>query len=98
MQDPVNMLAPDPGVAISTLVAIGLLVAFPVYLLIRWLRAYERRSPPVTETPSQAATIAALEAEVASLRTELAELTTAQDFTMQLLDGRSSVKPDQPRA
>ena len=88
MQAPVNLLAPDPGLFWVSLVVLGLMVAIPLYLLVRFLRAYERRSRSAREAPSQAAVIEALEDEVAALRTNVAQLTDAQDFTTNLLRAR----------
>lgn len=85
MQDPVNLLAPDPNAMRITLVVFGLLVAVPIYLIVRFLRAYEQRSRPATDHASQATTIAELQNEVDTLRAEVARLTEAQEFTTKLL-------------
>ena len=36
MQDPVNLFAPDPGVAAITFVVLGLTVAVPIYFIVRF--------------------------------------------------------------
>lgn len=85
MQAPVNLLAPDPETIPTALVVLALLIAFPLYFIIRFLRAYERRSIPNRDAPSDGASIAVLADEVAALRTEVANLSSAQDFTTRLL-------------
>lgn len=88
MQDPVVVLAPDVGVVPITLVVFGFIFVVPIYFIVRFLRAYERRSRPAPSDQSQASTIATLQNEVDVLRAEVARLTDAQDFTTQLLHER----------
>ena len=88
MQDPVNMLAPSAGVIPVTLVVFGIIVAVPIYFIVRFLRAYERPSRADPSDQASAMKIAALQEELEVLRAEVVRLTDAQDFTTQLLHER----------
>jgi cell division protein FtsB len=88
MQDPVNLLTPDLRIISITLFVLGLMVAIPIYFIVKFLRAYERRSKQIPSDQPEAATIAALQNEVEVLRAEVEQLTEAQDFTTQLLHER----------
>lgn len=97
MRDPANLLAPPAGAVPFTLVVLGLIVAVPIYFIVRFLRAYERRAEGARDAQSQAATIAALEDEVVTLRADVERLTSAHDFTMQLLQARPLDESDAVR-
>jgi uncharacterized membrane protein YgaE (UPF0421/DUF939 family) len=90
MQDPVNLLETNVGLMTTTLFVFGVVVASLVYLLVRFLRAYERRSGRTSTKSSTADVVEDLEAEVAQLRTDITNLTHSQDFTTQLLAQRSA--------
>lgn len=66
-------------------------VAIPVYFIVRFIRAYEQRTAVTKGNNDSAATIAALEQEVESLRSEVAQLRDAHQFTKSLYE------PNQPR-
>jgi cell division protein FtsB len=67
-------------------------IAVPLYLIVRFMRAYERRTAITKGNNDSTATIASLEQEVESLRSEVAQLRDAQQFTKSLFE------PNRPRA
>lgn len=90
MQDPVSLLEPSAGLMAYTLLIVGVVVAIPVYFLVRFLRAHARRSARMSAAHPTLSNVDALEAEVAQLRTDVTNLELGQEFTTQLLTERSA--------
>lgn len=64
------------------------------YLLVRFLRAYERRSIAPSDTSSFEERIRLLEEANLRLESEIAQIAEAQQFTTELLSERSSASPE----
>lgn len=89
MQEPKNLLAPNAGLMTGTILVVlsvvVLLAAVSLYFFVRGRRARDRHSSPVSAHSARLGSLAALESEVVQLRTDVAQLELAQDFTTQLL-------------
>ena len=90
MQGPVDLLAPQSGLVVWSLVIFYVaVIGVPAYFAVRFIRAYERRSRQPPEQANADARIEALEAQVEQLADELQRLAEGQQFTAKLLEQRS---------
>lgn len=77
MQTTGNLFAPSPSEMVTSLALLALLISVPVYLIYRFLRAYERRGargPDSTSTVAVDARLAAIESQLSDLRAQMDRL------------------------
>ncbi|MEO7996128.1 MAG: hypothetical protein ABI852_01720 [Gemmatimonadaceae bacterium] len=80
-----NFLAPPDGVVINSLVMLAVIVAVPIYFVVRFLRAYERRTRMRDVGESKDQQLEAMRDTIERLEREVQRLSEAQQFTTQLL-------------
>lgn len=75
-------------------------VGVPIYFIVRFLRAYERRTSLAAVSPESgtrvealALHVAALETQIDALHSDVARLTESQQFTTKLLEQRATAAP-----
>lgn len=81
------------NVLLTALIYLALLGG-PAYLLVRFVRAYERRSAAPAELTTLAERVRLLEESNSRLESELAQVTESQRFTTKLLEERSTANSD----
>lgn len=89
MQNPVNLLGPSDGFMLLNLLVgfifIALIIGFPVYVIVRFLRAYERRTRVRDVDHGQEQQLEAMRETIERLEQEVQRLSEAQQFTTNLL-------------
>lgn len=75
---------------LSSLLFYLIIVGVPIYLVVRFLRAYERRTQSQVSGSDVGARLELLEAQVERLGREFERVAEGQRFTNALLSGRDS--------